>query len=260
MLTERQFRRQAIPYPLEGVIFTINIAVCEDNTEDMLRLRSAISETNIPCSVSEYRNAEGLLWDIETDRKRFDIFMLDIYLPEANGVEAAQRIRAQNSTAPIIFISTSEEFYREAFDVYAFNYLIKPIDPELLADVLDRAVQNLDKSRDEAIEITFRGKVTSLNYSEIAFISSFNHSVCFHMQDGGEYTSYGKLDETAAHIRSELFVRCHKSFVVNLANVRELNTDGFITNDGSYVPISRTYSASAKESYRKRLFGIFQDN
>jgi len=242
------------------VIFTINIAVCEDNSEDMAYVRSAIYGTGTLCSVSEYQNAESLLWDIETECKQFDIFLLDIYLPEKSGVEAARRIRAKNENAPIIFISSSEEFYREAFDIYAFHYLIKPIDHDIFADVLEKAVRITDKERNYNLKITYKGKSSVLKYSEIAYISSFNHTLCFHMRDGGEYTSYGKLDELAAQIKSELFVRCHKSFIVNLANVREMDTDGFRTNDDKYVPISRTYSAYAKESYHKRLFGIFQDN
>lgn len=242
------------------MIFTISIAVCEDNNEDMAHLRSAIYETKIPCSVSEYLNAESLLWDVETGRKQFDIFLLDIYLPKTNGIEAARRIRAENENSPIIFISSSEEFYREAFDIYAFHYLIKPIDQNVFAGVLEKAMRITDSERNDILEITYKGKNSILKYSEIAFISSLNHILCFHMRNGIEYISYGKLDDIAVKIKSELFVRCHKSFIVNLANVQEMNTDGFRANDDSYVPISRTYSASAKESYHRRLFGIFQDN
>lgn len=242
------------------MIFTISIAVCEDNNEDMAYVRSAIHRTEMPCSVSEYPNAERLLWDVETGCKHFDIFLLDIYLPEINGVEAARRIRAKNENAPIIFISSSEEFYREAFDIYAFHYLIKPIDHDVFAGVLEKAVRITDSELNDNLKITYKGKSSVLKCSEIAYISSFNHTLCFHMRDGGEYTSYGKLDELAAQIKSELFIRCHKSFIVNLANVREMDSDGFRTNDDRYVPISRTYSAYAKDSYNKRLFGIFQDN
>lgn len=242
------------------MIFTINIAVCEDNNEDMACVRSAVYGTQIPCSVSEYQNAESLLWDVETEFRQFDIFLLDIYLPETSGVEAARRIRAKNENAPIIFISSSEDFYREAFDIYAFHYLVKPIDHDVFAEVLEKAVRITDRERNDNLKITYKGKSSVLKYSEIAYISSFNHTLCYHMCDGGEYTSYGKLDELASQIRSELFIRCHKSFIVNLANVREMDADGFRTSDDRYVPISRTYSAYAKESYHKRLFGIFQDN
>lgn len=247
---------------IERVMITVNIAVCEDNNEDLTRLLEALREIKLPrtFSINEYKNAEELIWDIETGRKHFDIFFLDIYLDGMNGVEAARRIRAENENALLIFVSSSEDFYREAFDVYAFHYLVKPVDRNSFADVLERAVKVVDRSRDEFLKITYRGKSSSLRYSDIKYISSMNHSLKYHMRDGSEYTSYGKLDELSPQIKSELFVRCHKSFIVNLACVREMTADGFKTDDDSFIPISRTYAAAVKESYRRRLFGIFQDN
>lgn len=242
------------------MIVTVSIAVCEDNSEDMYNLRSALNETKTSCAftVSEYKSAEELLWDIETGHKHFDIFFLDIYLKGMNGVEAAMRIRAENENALLIFISSSEEFYREAFDVYAFHYLIKPVRTVSFANVFERAVKAADRSREEFLKITYRGKSSMLKYSDIIYITSMNHALKYHMR-GGEYTSYGKLDELVAQIRSDMFVRCHKSFMVNLAYVREMTSDGFRTEDNSFIPISRTYSAAVKDNYRRRLFGIFQD-
>lgn len=244
------------------MIVTVSIAVCEDNNEDLTHLREALTEIKLPCAfgISEYQNAEELLWDIETGHKHFDIFFLDIYLSGMNGMEAARRIRAENENALLIFVSSSEGFYREAFDVYAFHYLIKPVDKDNFADVLEKAVKTVDRSRDECLKITYRGKSSTLKYSDITYISSMNHALKYHMRDGSEYTSYGKLDELALQIKSELFVRCHKSFIVNLAYVREMTAEGFQTEANSFIPISRTYSAEARESYRRRLFGIFQDN
>lgn len=247
---------------IERVIITVNIAVCEDNNEDLTRLREALKQIKLPYAfdISEYRSAEELLWDVETGHKHFDIFFLDIYLGGMNGVEAARRIRAENKNSPLIFVSSSEDFYREAFDIYAFHYLIKPVDSDNLADVLERAVKTVDQSREEFLKITYRGKSSTLKYSDITHISSMNHALKYHMRDGSEYTSYGKLDDIASQIKSELFVRCHKSFIVNLAYVSEMTSGGFKTEDNSFIPISRTYSAAAKESYHRRLFGIFQDN
>lgn len=246
----------------ERVIITVSIAVCEDNNEDLARLRDVLNEIKMPCAftVSEYQSADELLWDIETSHKNFDIFFIDIYLKGTNGIEAARRIRSESENALLIFVSSSEEFYREAFDVYAFYYLIKPVDQNRFADILEKAVKAVDRSKDKFLKITYRGKSSTLKYSDITYISSMNHSLKYHMRDGGEYTSYGKLDELASQIRSELFVRCHKSFIVNLAYVREMTAEGFQTEDNSFIPISRTYSAEARESYRRRLFGIFQDN
>lgn len=246
---------------MERVIITVSIAICEDNKKDMANLRNALNEIKIPYDFyfSEYQSAEELLLDIENGRKHFDIFFLDIYLNDMNGVDAARRIRAENENAILIFVSSSEEFYREAFDVYAFHYLIKPVDLNGFAEVFEKAVKAVDRNKDELLTIIYRGKNCTLKCSDISYISSMNHYLIFHMQDGSIYKSYGKLDEIASRIHSELFVRCHKSFVINLAYVREMTADSFKTVDNLLIPISRTYSATAKENYRRRLFSLFQD-
>ncbi len=236
----------------------IHIAICEDKDEDLAHIRSMLCQTKILCDLTEYTSAESLLFDIETNQKVFDIFLLDIYLPGQSGVEAARCIRAANQNAILIFLSTSEDFYRDAFDLYAFHYLIKPVSLASLTEVLQKAADSISTS-EETLQITFRRQNTILRHADIMYISSCKHTLLFHMRNGQEYTSYGRLDDLEAQLASELFVRCHKSFIVNLLYVNGLTQEGFYI-DQTLIPISRSYAAGAKKSYHKRLFGIFQDN
>ena len=101
----------------------IRIAVCEDNIKDLAHLLHILGKTNILCDITEYQDAESMLYDVESCGRKFDLFLLDIYLPGMTGVEAARCIRAQYKNALLAFLSTSEDFYREAFDLYALHYL-----------------------------------------------------------------------------------------------------------------------------------------
>ncbi len=229
----------------------VRIAVCEDNDNDILKLRKLLySAENGELSVTEYRRANELLWDVENGRRRFDIILLNISDGETNGLEAARKIRAQDDNVLLIFLSRSEAFYKEAFEVYAFQYLIKPLDTAFAAEAIKKAISRTDCIKNEILEITYKGRVQALKYSDITYISSMNHNLWYHMRDGSKYISCGKLDELALRISSDLFVRCHKSFIVNLACVRELTAEGFRT-ENEFIPISRTYSAAARKNYRK---------
>lgn len=236
----------------------IHIAICEDKDEDLAHLRNMLCRTNILCDLAEYNSAESLMFDIETNQKQFDIFILDIYLPGQNGVEAARQIRVANENTILIFLTGSEEFYREAFDLYAFHYLLKPVRLDDLTRVLQKAL-SLIAVPEETLQITFRGQNTTLRQADVMYISSSNHALCFHMKDGREHTSYGRLDGLEIQLSSEMFVRCHKSFIINLLYVSRLVREGFYIDD-TLIPISRTHAAEAKERYHRRLFGIFQDN
>lgn len=234
----------------------IRIAVCEDNKKDLAHLRQMLNRIEIPCDITEYETAESLLADLEIRGNTFDLFLLDIYLPGMTGVEAARRIRARKKTALLVFLSTSEDFYREAFDLYAFHYLIKPIRKDLLSEVMQKAVNIINRPV-ETLRISFSGQDTILRQADIAYVSSSNHVLLFHMQDGTAHTSYGKLDELQPRLSGNFFVRCHKSFIINVRHVSKLAKEGFYIED-TLIPISRTYAANARERYRKLLFDILK--
>lgn len=236
----------------------IHIAICEDNDADLTHLRSLLCQTKILCDFTEYGSAEPLLLDMENGQKHFDLFLLDIFLPGQNGVETARRIRALDERAVLIFLSSSEDFYREAFDLYAFHYLLKPVCLAGLTEVLTKAADHIC-APEETLPIMSHGQNLMLRHADIAYIDSSNHVLCFHMQDGQEYTSYGRLDEIQTQLASELFVRCHKSLIVNLIHIDRLTREGFHIGD-TLIPISRTYASGAKKSYHNRLFGIFQEH
>ncbi len=233
----------------------IRIAVCEDNIKDLAHLLHILGKTDILCDITEYQDAESMLHDVESCGRKFDLFLLDIYLPGMTGVEAARCIRAQNKNALLAFLSTSDDFYREAFDLYAFHYLIKPVQETSLSEVLQMA-SDIINSPEETLRISFGGEDTILRQPEISYVSSSNHILLFHMQNGATHTSYGKLDEIQPRLAEHCFVRCHKSFIVNIRHVTKLTKEGFYIED-TLIPISRTYAASAKESYKKLLFDVF---
>lgn len=233
----------------------IRLAICEDNKNDLAHLLHILSQTKPLCDITEYQNAESMLDDLETCGKQFDLFLLDIYLPGMTGIEAARRIRVQNKNALLVFLTTSEDFYREAFDLYAFHYLLKPVQKESLAEVLQKAADIIDKP-EETLRISFGGEDHILRQPEISYVSSSNHILLFHMQNGTEHTSYGKLDEIQPRLSEHCFLRCHKSFIVNIRHVTKLTKEGFYIED-TLIPISRTYAAIAREGYKKLLFDVF---
>lgn len=233
----------------------IHIAVCEDNIKDLAHLLHILGRTDILCDITEYADAESMLHDMETCGRKFDLFLLDIYLPGMTGMEAAHRIHAQNRNALLVFLSSSEDFYREAFDLYAFHYLIKPVQEDSLTEVLQKTSDIINRP-EKTLRISFNGEDTILRQSDISYVSSSNHILHFHMQDGMKHISYGKLDEMQPRLTEHCFVRCHKSFIVNIRHVTKLTKEGFYIED-TLIPISRTYAASARESYKKLLFDVF---
>jgi DNA-binding LytR/AlgR family response regulator len=234
---------------------SLKIAICDDVSTDRDRLLTMIYEFNINYGCSTYDSGESLLWDLENG-KHFDIIFLDIFMNGINGVETAKRIRTENSNVHIIFVSSSDDFYRESYDLYAFNYLIKPLKKQKLNEVLDRAVTDLNKDSDQLIRFSYDNRLHTINCSQLLYLTSEKHNIYFHLLNNKKLKAYGKIDDFISQLPSKVFLRCHQSYIVNLKHVTQMTSSEFII-DEIKVPISRKYSTISKENYRNQMFGDF---
>lgn len=226
----------------------MNIAVCDDNSNDLKQILFLLKGRY---QYSAYSCAENLLFDIE-EGINFDLYILDILMDNMSGIELAEKIKQHNSNALICFISSSNSFYREAYNLYVFQYLIKPIKPDEFESMLRHAEKYLLVYKKQYILITKKGKLVRLPYDSITFIESQNHTLFFYCKDGIIEKTTGQLDEIEKTLNGNIFVRCHQSYIVNIYNVESLEKNFFVCGN-SYVPISRKYK-NVKERFREMLF------
>lgn len=228
----------------------MRIAVCDDCRNDALYLKSLLNGQ----SVTVYSDAESLLSDIAGGDTHYDLYLLDIYMGQSmNGIELAEKLRAVNKEAVICFISSSNAFYREAYDLYAVQYLLKPVQADALNRLLDRVSGNMAGNREKSISFKWRGQTGSIPYGNIVFISSSEHTIFIQCRDGSVQECKGKLSEMALRICGEVFLRCHQSFLVNMYHVDNLSGNELMAL-GYRIPVSRRYYAEVKRRYQEILF------
>jgi DNA-binding LytR/AlgR family response regulator len=234
---------------------TLKIAICDDIPADRQRLISLIKAENLYSECTPYESGELLLWDYENG-SHFDILFLDIFMDGMSGVEVAKRIRLTNPYALLIFVSSSNEFYRESYDLYAFHYLIKPLTGNQLTPVLNRALIQLNQDADQVVRFSFNNNLHNVRCSQLLYLSSDKHIVNFHLIDGGTLKAYGKIDDFVTQLPVNDFVRCHQSYIVNLKHVTGVTLGEFMLS-AIKVPVSRKYFVQAREKYRAAMFGDF---
>lgn len=228
----------------------MRIAVCDDCLEDALSLKSFLTGQE----VAIYLSAGGLLDYIESKKARYDLYLLDIYIDgSANGIELAKRLRAAEEDAVICFISTSDEFYREAYDLYAVQYLLKPVKERELKQLIDKVSKSHAKKKEQSLTFKYRGHAGTIPYSRIHYISSREHTVYIYCTDGTVREYKGKLNELALQVCGDVFLRCHQSFLVNMYHVNDLNGNDLMIS-GQRIPISRRYYAEVKRRYMEIVF------
>ena len=116
------------------------IAICDDTQKDLESIgdlaESYIADRAIDAEVMKYSHPNELIE--ESEKTVFDCFLLDVYMPMMNGIEVGKELRKLGNKGEIIYLTTSDEFAVDAFTVQASNYLLKPVNKQIMNDALDR--------------------------------------------------------------------------------------------------------------------------
>jgi len=232
---------------------SIKIAICDDSAEDIQKLTKALYSYDPQFEIISYPSGKVLMDDLLEDQFYADILFLDIYMPHLDGIQTAQQIRSLRKDMKIIFLTSSKDHYPQAYEVFAFNYIVKPFKLEQLYIVLQRALDELHKADGYKLNIQFKGISHTIDCRDILCIESQNRLILFYLADQNILRCYGKLDEIEWELPKQLFLRCHQSFIVNLSHVAEMG-DKYFRIGKSIISISKKYWKDSKDRYYAYLF------
>lgn len=228
-------------------------AVCDDCATDIEYLSSLVAAwagaSGNQVTVKEFPSAEAFLFRYE-EEKDFDILLLDIEMGGQNGVELAKRIRQDNKTVQIVFITGFPDFMAEGYEVNALHYLMKPVSEEKLNTVLDRAAANLGKA-EKRLKVVYDRQTDLIPLDRILYVEAQKQYVCIHTE-----TRVYRMKASLSDMEEKLdrrFFRCQRSFVVNLGYVVRIRANCVALKNGEEIPISRGMS----EEISKAIIRLF---
>ncbi len=232
----------------------LSIAVCDDEILDCCNMAKDINdileEMGIPFIVRQFSSGRDLLNAMEN----FDVIFLDIMMCGMDGMKTAQLLREKAFDKILIFISASRDYVFEAYDVEAFQYLVKPIDSYKLKNVLQRVVKKLENHSQEFMLINQDRTRKKLLLREIYYFEIRGRIISVHGVEG-IFDYYEQIGTLEKELQGKGFFRCHKSFLVNLKYVDNYNRQEVILDTGEKIAIAkRRYEAFCQEilEYMKR--------
>jgi len=175
------------------------------------------------------------------EKCRPQVVFLDVDMPGKTGIECARQIQDENPACILIFATAHEEYMGEAFEVYAFDYLVKPFKLERLNQTLLRIEKRLRRSAEAPLPalrpaqakiaagrlmLRHRDGVTFIDIADILLVQREERSTVIYSQNGGRYVLSETLAETEARLDPELFFRCHKSYIINLRRIKNITPYG----------------------------------
>jgi two-component system, LytTR family, response regulator len=214
---------------------------------------------------------DGLAAVAAIEAHKPDFVFLDVQMPELDGFGVLEAIE---QTPVIIFVTAYDQYALRAFEVHALDYLLKPFDRERFDKALRRAKRQIERERAgtmnrelvalladlksrprplERLVIKAGGRVFFLRVDEIDWIEAAANYVKLHA--GGEaHLLRETINGLAAKLDPDKFLRVHRSIIVNLERVKEMQPwfHGdyvIIMQDGAQLTSSRNY----REQLRKLL-------
>lgn len=236
----------------------ISIAICDD--EDFFVKR----EEKI---ISNYLEKHGYQYKIDSflsgtellksnNLEYYNIAFLDVSMEEIDGMETAMRIRENNKNVFLVFVSAYLVYSTEGYKVDASRYILKN---NLMLDAaieesLYATIQKLDTANYKRRFCFQEGKM-DINLSDIVYIESNLHKLYFHMNSTNNirYSMYEKLDVIDAAIEDIGFCRVHKSYLVNMKYVDNIERYQIVLCDGTKFSIAKT-----RYSYVKKTFLMYR--
>lgn len=193
------------------------------------------------------------------DIKTVDIAFLDIELEDMVGIELSRKLREINEDVLIVFVTSHPDYMIEAFDQFAFNYIMKPIDSKRFKRVMDKALESIENRRNIGTEkffnVILKKKMSSIPYKEIVYFEKkVNNLVIVLGNDTMEIRS--SLKKVEEEIDMNLFLRCHKSFIVNKERIiRQQGDYLMIIGCNENIPIGEKYRKNVLIELSRMLRG-----
>lgn len=183
----------------------MNIAVVDDEKVILEQISGLVRKQMQDCCLDSYATGEEVL----EAEKRLDIVFLDIQMGGMDGIETARRLRERQDDIVLIFVTGNREYVFDALDLYAFHYLLKPVDENKFREVLERA----------AGEVAKKVEIHTARSKDIIEL-------------------YATMEELEGQLGKD-FYRCHRAYIVNMAHITEYDNDSITMTNGDKVYLTK---------------------
>lgn len=215
----------------------VRIAICDDEKVVcnmlMQKVTTQMKNKKEDFEIDCFANADELL----QKNLIYDILLLDIQMPGQNGIELAKTLRKDGLNSALIFITALKEHVFDVFEVDALDYICKPINEMRLEKTLEKALQKIKTNEDNYLLIKTMNCCKAVKISNIFYCEVINRKIYLYTKDD-VIVYYSKLADIIKQLDNR-FVRCHRSYLVNMDYLIEYTNRQITLVNGLHVPISR---------------------
>lgn len=233
------------------------IAVCDNEKSCVDNIRQHLEfyskDRNIDLEIHTFCSGTALL----NSNIKFNIAVLDVEMPGASGIEIGKILRSKNPHIVLLYITAYKKYLDEALNLNAARFFEKPLDSQRFYSGLDNAIKRIDHS---TIKFFLKDQKTifQINADEIIYveIEQLGHRKTNVVTINGTYVSSNKITFWEEKLISTVFVKTHKSYIVNMNYVTKYERDTLELAKTYTVPISRNYQAAFHKRFIRFMSGV----
>ena len=224
---------------------SLNVIVVDDDALARLAMVRCIERVDELTLVQECENAASALNAIR--KHEVDVIFLDVEMPEMTGIQFLQALR---EVVQVVIVSAKKNYAAEAFEHDVTDYIVKPVRFERFHQALAKVLRikeslKLEKEDSEHIFVKVDTNYVKLELAEIQYVEALADYVRIHTGNS-RYTVLSTMKAMEARLRPLNFARVHRSYLVNLANLKMVRESLVVIGDKE-VPVSRGYRAELLE-------------
>lgn len=226
------------------------ISICDDDEifcKDLKKqLTLILNEFSIDFKLYIFHTPEPLLTVIQNELDKFHLIILDIILDKGNGIDIGKKIRNLGVQASILFLTSTKDYSYEGYSVYPIHYLLKPVEKEKLMEILKK--DYFGRFQPKHILLPCQGQNKVIEINSIWYIETLNRKIIIHTQtEQIQYTD--TLQDILNQLPEKQFIRCHKSFIINMSKLITFSRSGFTLKDNTVIPAGRAFYNAAVSDF-----------
>ena len=232
------------------------IAICDDDSDIAEEIRELLEKFygKHTLSIDYYRDGSELEQVIK--ERDYDLYLLDVEMPKRNGIELKDMLGELEKEGAIIFITSHDDFIREAFGKNVYGYLGKPVSQ--YTEQLYKILKKIDAvCVDESILIEEKnGTQKRITIRNIRYLKAERCYTNICMDSGEKILRRKSLEQWEKELESIGFIRIHKSYIVNLRYIKRIGSKIILTS-GEEIPVTRD---KIKRTEVERRFMKYKQN
>ncbi len=219
----------------------IKIAIIDNDLKSVKRVERVVEEAfskyNEAVKLCVFENPLNFLTDYDSS---YDLVVSEMEYPHTNGIDVVTKLRRVDEQVCVVFFTECTKYAIHGYTVCALDYLLKKYEDKLLVERFSRLYEWILKNKNEhSLVIVQEGVYHKIPIRSVKYVEVNSHVLSYHTANG-KLVVRGNLNDVADQLKEHDFVRIHKSYIVNMAEITSIDKKQVTVSTGDELPLSRS--------------------